>query len=122
MDDCSDIDLISPVVVDKLGLADDIESCNISYIEGVSGKMKARIKGALWIKFLFTEDAVGIFPGYQKHYFLRFYVLEDADCHIDTSVCGGTAEKLGWNSPKHMGTGQGSRVAPSTKNPGESCS
>ena len=121
MDDCSDIDLISPVVVDKLGLADDIESCNISCIEGVSGEMKARIKGVLWIKFLFVEDAVNIFPGYQKHYFLRFYVLENADCRIDTSVCRDTAEKLGWNSPKHMGTGQGSRVAPSTKDSGESC-
>ena len=122
MDDCSDIDLISPVVVDELGLADDIKPCNISSIEGVSGEMRGRVKGVLQIKFLFVEDAVGIFPGYQKHYLLWFYVLEDANCHIDTSVCGNTAEKLGWNSPKHMGTGQGGRVAPSTKNPGESCS
>ena len=131
VNDRSDIDLISPIVVDVLGLADDIQSCNISRIKGLSGEKRARIKGVLWIKFVFMEDAVGVFPSYQQRHVLPVYVLEDFDCPIDVSVCEDTARLLRWADTagelrwvisKYMGTRRGNRVAPLTKNPGEYCS
>jgi len=116
VDQCSDINLISLELVRILGIADQIEVCEHIWIGGATQGMKAKVKGIVKIKFMFVE-AVGIFPGYQRHYWASCYVPEDTKCNFDVSICGATAEKFEWHIPKHLGTGI--RVQPPPPKPGE---
>lgn len=117
VDQCSNINLISLELVEVLGIADQIKACKHIWIGGATQGMKTMIKGIVGIKFMFVEEAVGIFPGYQRHYWVDCYVPEDTKCNFDVSICGATAEELQWHIPKHLGTGI--RVQPPPSKPGE---